>query len=59
MEQQIINHKKNESILSEFVFDPDPNFMLKINENIRTNNIIKPSIIEIISAGDNLELQES
>jgi hypothetical protein len=46
----MINHTKNESIVSEFIFDPDPNFLLKINENIRTNNVIKPSAVqEIIS----------
>ncbi len=34
-------HMKNESIVSEFVFDPDPNFLMKINKNINENVVIK------------------
>ena len=34
-------HTKNESIVSEFVFDPDPNFLMKINKNINENVVIK------------------
>jgi len=32
--------QKEESETSEFVFNPDPNFLAKINANIRINNEI-------------------
>lgn len=32
------NHARSSSSQSEFVYDPDPDFLNKINHNIRVNN---------------------
>jgi hypothetical protein len=37
-EQVEEDNKKDESETSEFVFNPDPDFLAKINANIRQNN---------------------
>ena len=33
-------HKPRSSSSSEFMFNPDPNFLAKINENMRNNDVV-------------------